>query len=754
MRTKNLVLPIGALLTIAGCAGSTPKQSTTGMQPDELVTYTGGHVTKEDWTVWKKTSQIPATIARDEESRQFSEYIRFRLDSLAARDAGLSKDSNLLARWGSIRQRILSERYRVDILVDQFGVDDTSITKYLVAHPEIAALPVDSARAKAARAIALQGVKIDSVYAANKDSYKRDTIQLPLDSVRGQIELSLLRERTERLTRDFPDVVRKLYKVEPITPTRPEPPIDSLKAMYKETAASRYSNPSLFRMRALSAKDSASLAKALAKVKDEAGFKALAAKFPVGTPVRAPEGDIGRVKRQFALPYGIGLVPQLFNELEPARTGLVTPIKVGESWIAFWVSSVDSGDIRPFEAVQSDLREEYNHNHPWTPSANAVLCKWDRGTLFTQADVDFIYQEIPAHVRRQYPPARIVDFMSLWAVVSRASTESGHAARPEVAKAILDNQRVYWSQEWRKSKDYQVFGLSAAKTDSALAASKALVTGSDAWIDTVGGVNRDGARMVVMPSGYLQSRYAEDIDRYRKDTVFATFDSIKGEIFRNSRPDLDIIGHSFLDSTLRARYDVKVSPDAPGSAVKQAPSVRLDSARALHDRRSLEDAQRLYESVESDASAPDSLRAQALFQLGQLFGEQQAFPRSLSRYRAVLARFPKSGEAYKAQFMIAFTYSEYMKEEKVALKEYRKVLANYPKCDLADDADWMIRNIESGGALMPKFDDIDSTIKDSVKTPAPVATTTAPAAIAAPAQARSGHARCRQDASRCLQARG
>jgi len=54
------------------------------------------------------------------------------------------------------------------------------------------------------------------------------------------------------------------------------------------------------------------------------------------------------------------------------------------------------------------------------------------------------------------------------------------------------------------------------------------------------------------------------------------------------------------------------------------------------------------------------------------------------------------------------------------VEEYRKVLANYPKCDLASDADWMVRNILSGGALMPKFDDsafvADSTARaDSLK---------------------------------------
>lgn len=713
MRTKNSVLSIGALLTIAGCAGSAPKESEAGPKPEELATYAGGRVTVDDWSSWKKTSQMPTTVSRDEESRQFSDYVKFRLDSLAARDAGLTKDTNLVRRWNSIRQRIVAERYRLDILSEQFGIDDSAVNRHLSAHPELGTS--DSARIKAARAIALQGIKIDSVYQARKESFKVDSVNYrPLDSVRASLENSILMELTEGLTREFPDRARKLYKIEYVTPKRPDAPADSLKAIYEAVKSTRFRAAAVFHMHALGAKDSAPLAKALAKVKDEAAFKALAAKFPVGAPVRAPGGDLGRVKRQFSLPYGIGLAPQLFNELEPARTGLVQPMKINDQWIAFWVSAVDSGAVKSFDEVKAELAGEYEQAHPWTPSANTVMCTWDRGPLFRQSDIDFIYQEVPPHVRRQYSPQRLMEFMSLWAVVSRASEESGHMSRPATQRAILDNERIYWAQEWRKSNDYQIFGLSKGRTDSALAAAKPLFAGKDFWLDTAG-VNRDGARLAIMPAGFLQSRYAENIDQYRKDSVFSTFDSSKTDVFRDARSDLDKMGQAWLDSVQKARYALKLAPAAPGEGVRQSPAVRLDTARALHDRRALDDAQRMYESVESDASAADSLRAQALFQLGQLFGEQQAYPRSLSRYRAVLARFPKSSEAYKAQFMIAFTYSEYLKLEKVALPEYRKVLTNHPKCDLADDADWMIRNIESGGALMPKFDDLDSTAKDSAK---------------------------------------
>jgi len=719
MRTKNLALPIGALLSIAGCAATSPKpQQGAVPKADELAVFQGGHITRAEWSNWKKTNRLTAATP-EEEGRQFNEYLRFQLDAQAAITAGLTKDSLLNLRKASIRQRILAEHYRADVIDAQYGVDDTTVTRFLASHAQqFAGMSADSARQRAIRTLALRDVNIDSVFQARKATFG----DKPLDSVRTELENSVLREKSEIRTREFPDLARKLYKVEIQTPPRPEPSEDSLKALYKAIASAQFGSPAIFHMKALGARDSASLAKALAKVQDAAAFEALSAKFPIGSPARAPKGDLGRVKKQFALPYGLGMAPALFNELEPARTGLVAPIQLADTlWAAFWVVSVDSGAVKSYESVRAEVREQFFQSHPWTPPASAVYATWDRGTMLTQADLNVLYQEIPQHMHRQYPAAKLLDFMTLWAVVARAAEETGLTQRPEVQQSIADKDDIFWAQEWRKSAEYQTFGVSIARQDSALKAWSRLFA-KGAWLDTAG-ANRDGARLVVMPAGYLASRFAEDQDRYRKDTVFARYDSIESDLFRDLRADIDALGRTQFETAINQRYHLVLAKDAPGQQAQAPAGARLDSARKLHDRRALDQAQKLYQSVESDASAPDSLRAQSLFQLGQLYSEQQVFPAALSRYRAVLSRFPKSDEAYKARFMIAFTYSEYMKEEKVALKEYRRVLADYPKCDLADDADWMIRNIESGGALMPKFDDLDTTN----------ATSAAPAATEAPA---------------------
>ncbi|MCB9496234.1 MAG: hypothetical protein H6686_05030 [Fibrobacteria bacterium] len=746
MRTKNLALATGALLAIAGCAGTQPKSPVPKLGADDLAVFQGGRITRGDWDLWKKSSRIPENPEAGEEARAFQEYLNFKLHARAAALEGLTADSMAQKRWASVRLRILAEHYRTEVIDGQYGVDDTTIARYLKQNAsKFANVPADSARATAARTIALQGSNIDSLYEARKEHFVRDSVQLPLDSVRTQLESSVLREKSMALTKAFPDMMKEKYGLKVAFPERPAPSEDSLRAAYqKAVKAGQFLSPAIFHMKALGSKDSASLSKALASVQTVEAFQALSSKFPVGTPVAAPKGDLGRVKRQFAIPYGLGMVPQLFNELDPPRLGLVSPLKINDTlWVAFWINGVDSGKVRSFEDSREEVLTTYTRENPWTPAPSAALVTWDKGVVATQADLDLLYQEIPAHMKRQYPPQRVIDFMTLWAVVARAAEESGLASRPEIQTSLRDKENVFWAQEWSRTPAFETFGLPKKTIDSALAAWSPRFR-ADTWLDTAG-VNRDGARLAVMPSRFLEGRFAEEMDKYRTDSSFQAIDSVLPELFRDVRSDLDKIGHEKQDSVLRAKVGLKLAPAAPGNQPPLSAAVRMDSARALHDRRQLAPAQALYESIESDAKAPDSLRAQALFQLGQLYGEQQSFPRSLSRYRAVLSRFPASSEAYKARFMIAFTYSEYLKLDKIALQEFRKVLADYPKCDLADDADWMIRNIESGGALMPKFDDLDSTgaVSDSLapatKAPeapaAPVSTAKKSSAKAAPAAA-------------------
>ena len=717
------ILPIAGLAFLASCAGKTPEP------PQALATWKGGMLTPERWSAWKATSVQPGS--QHDEIRAFQDYLRTELDAKAADDLGLTKDSAKAKRWASIEKRILMDMVNREYLRKQFGVSDSAISGWVLKQNDsIKALHIDTLRGRAARAILLAGANLDSVYKANISSFRKDSAHTqPLDSVKGQLEEMIVQSRAqERMSTFVPDL-RARYNVQMLNPERPPVAKDSLLAFWKSSPES-WSTSTIYKLTALGSRDSAKLAKALARVKDQAGFQALAGQFPIGNPV-APAGILGRVKSQFTLPYGVGMVPELFPLLESIKVRSATPVfRYNDTlYMSAWLEAKDPGTIKPFASVEKDVLKDYQANHPWTPAAKTALVAWDKGTMFTRGDVDFISEEIPANIKRQFPPERVLDFMVNWEVNGRFARESGLSERESFKAAAQDNRKVFWAQEFRSSRDAQMFYFSTAEANFATNSWKTRL-GSSMIVDSSNGINRDGARLSLLGANDLDEAYKVGVDRFWVDSVLTPVDSARRALFADLRPELEARGRKRIDSIHKVKFDLKLMPAAP-QEIRLAPSVAYDSARSNHDRRSLAKAEELYRQVEANASAPDSLRAQALFQMGQLFGEQQYYNKSLEAYRSVLLRFANSGEAYKAQFMIAFTLSEYLKTEKRALAEYRAMLAKYPNSDLADDADWMIRNIESGGALMPKFDD-SAFVADSIRRADSVAKATK--AVAEPAK--------------------
>lgn len=716
MRLSGILFAAGTASLLVACAGKSPAPSNGQSAPGLLASWNTGSIDQAGWENWKKSAGIAPQTPETELPRIFTDYVRYQLDAQAAVDAGVSGDKTKAERWASIVERILSDKIRRDILADQHGFTDAEIQKWVAAQDSVVRkLPQDSLRARGGRALALAGVKLDSVYQANKSSFQKDSANYrPFDSVKTELAELYLRNRTEKQMRDFLPDLRTRYGVKLVSPVRPDPSEDSLMAFWKNHADLWSSQPT-YRLIALGSKDSAKLAKALASLKkgDAVAFKKLAAKFPVGTPV-APEGVLGRVKHQFALPYGIGMVPELFSGLEAAKPGTtVNPFKANDSlYLAVYLESKDSASVKPYASVKADVLKRWMEANPWTPASIAVVATWDKGALYTKGDVDFISEEVPPQMRRQFPFERVLEFMINWKIAARYSREIGHDTRPDVKQAITDNEKIYWAQEWRQSPAAQMFLFEKAQADAATTYWKDSLFAKEA-VDSAKGANRDGARLLLIGKTAFHDAYLVDLDKYRTDSTILPYDSVRSRIFGEMRSSLDEKGRDRIDSVLKARYEFKLFPAAPQAAAPLPFATAFDSARAAHDRRALDQAEALYRQVEKNTAAPDSVRAQALFQLGQLYGEQQNYPRSLSSYRSVLVRFGKTNEAYKAQFMIAFTFSEYLKNEKAALVEYGKMLTNYPKSDLTDDADWMIRNIKSGGALMPKFDD-SAFVADSV----------------------------------------
>jgi outer membrane protein assembly factor BamD (BamD/ComL family) len=98
----------------------------------------------------------------------------------------------------------------------------------------------------------------------------------------------------------------------------------------------------------------------------------------------------------------------------------------------------------------------------------------------------------------------------------------------------------------------------------------------------------------------------------------------------------------------------------------------------------------------SCSSDSNSLKnEQTLYTEAQNFSEKGDFQSAIKTYEDILKLYPDSPRAYKAQFLIAFVYSENLKDYENAKINYQKLIEKYPNCDLVDDAQYMLRTMEN-----------------------------------------------------------
>ena len=66
------------------------------------------------------------------------------------------------------------------------------------------------------------------------------------------------------------------------------------------------------------------------------------------------------------------------------------------------------------------------------------------------------------------------------------------------------------------------------------------------------------------------------------------------------------------------------------------------------------------------------------------------YKRAIEIYEQIIKGHPDDERNDKAQFMIGFIYSEYLRDQQKAREAFQTILDEYPESDLADDASFMI----------------------------------------------------------------
>jgi hypothetical protein len=335
---RATVLAGAVVLSLSGCGtkpGPLPPAQGAKALPSDVLAISGRDtLTMTRFETAARQAGVPARGNSAQTLAFWDEFVRYSLEAQAAQDAGLTRDSVRQRRWTSIRERIITDRYAQEIVQAQFGYRDGTLDSLIAKDSALAKAPRDSARVQMARKLVLSTIKYDSVQKANIGLFRRpDSTIAPIDSSKSRIEALVFNQRSQMEMGALHEKLRSTYKVELPKVERPAVPNDSLEAFYRKNQ-DRWTGAPLYLLSALGSKDSAALRAAVLgkkKLASKDAFQALSSRFPVGFP-QAPKGELGRVKRNFALPYGLGMVPELFVALDTAKPGVVGLVRSDSLW--------------------------------------------------------------------------------------------------------------------------------------------------------------------------------------------------------------------------------------------------------------------------------------------------------------------------------------------------------------------------------------------------------------------------------------
>lgn len=556
------------------------------------------------------------------------------------------------------------------------------------------------------------------------------------DSVRTRVETDFVEQIRQNMIRSAPDSLRKAYQVNVV---KIEP--QGLEAYYRSHADEFKTQPA-FRVYHVESSDSVKLATALVGVQTLDAFKAKAAELSSNTETRARLGDVGVVKDGHCLPFGIGMLPDLFTALQGKPNQTLTPVlKSADTGLyhVFYLVEAIAPVVKPFDRARRLVEEAMRSGGDIPLDSNAALVRMGDQVVVRELDVMKIREELPDEQRPRFNRERLVDVLTEFAIFARAARDVGLDKSPDYHAWMRLHSDRFYSQLLQDS----VISATLGYSNEVLRQEYDRHAGKDSLF--LGGsfdaLRLDIAIWLKTPELAFRRGFVEYSD---KMAGFKTWQDAKHKIFSQIR----FQQFSLLQRQVLMEYQRQVPIEVLDTALHlELPVYDKDAlllrAQAAYDARKLDDAREYWTTLRAIAPADEELQRKVTLEIAKIYNDQERFEDSQREYQVYASLWPQSPEAYKALFMQGFILSENLKKDSLALPVFKNLLKRYPKTDLTDDAEWMIRNIESGGQLVPAL--LDSISKaDSLAAPvapatndavAPAPAASAPAATPAPVPA-------------------
>lgn len=541
-------------------------------------------------------------------------------------------------------------------------------------------------------------------FAALKVVSYQDAPEPDFASVRQAVEEAFLQEMRQKLLQEAPADLRKRYQVEvvPIEPPGAEEFYEKNKDLFRTQQA--------YRLLHVQHKDSLALAKAVPANISQEEFSKLAGELSQNKVTAGRKGELGVVKVAHAMPWGIGMMPSLFNELSGKTAGYRTTVLKApdtQDFHVFFLLENIPPAVKPFDRARKQVMDRLKNSGEFPLDSNTVLATAAGKPIMRERDVLALREEVPEAQRQHYNRDRLLGFLADWYAFSKAARELKLDQSSEYIALSRLRRADMWATIFRDSVLSGNLGVSAKTIDNAIAANPELFPDA-----TKPQVRRDAALWILIPDIAYRKEFLLHPERFPnvKDPVTEKakmFNSIKDmqvrpvqqRVLQEIQASLKL---EILDTSLHDAYPF----------MRKA-SEGLELAKRFYGERKLSEARQANEKVR-DLWPADTTAFRAYMNLGQIHNEEERFAQAVEDYAAASLLWPQHPDAYKAAFMRGFLLAENLKQDSAAISVFRDKLKRFPQTDLTDDAEMMIKNIESGGKLVQDL--LDSIAKADTAT--------------------------------------
>lgn len=410
-------------------------------------------------------------------------------------------------------------------------------------------------------------------------------------------------------------------------------------------------------------KDSTELLQLVHDVTNEDDFIELSKKWNVKSETALKEGFLGAVKNNYALPYGIGLMPGLFAELSGKREGFISSVYYSGTdslYHVFYVSAVLPSMQKSYERAKMGIDAVYRENLNLIDSMQVLISR-NGVPLVREMDLRVIFKAETGMAYNKVNHERLVENLAQFAALHHEMLEKGVDRNWEfrgIERNTRANLYTYFYEDELQRRG--VF----AKTGNEI---------PDRFLKYA----------------YLLYGHAKYLKGFEKNKMLVA--KTYRDVYRSERTQRMLV--DAWNSVQSFFYDRSLEGFVPESDSKRLIS-EADSLARVQDFEGavnkMDRLVRLYHDV-------DTLYSEALSRMAQYFSDAQKFEESVKCNELLENQLPSSSEAETAMFSRAFVLSENLQRNAEAQAVLEEFFKKYPESSLKESAQWLLDNIKSNG---------------------------------------------------------